>query len=116
MTVPYVPMPSLGLSTYAGPNKQILKQRIENTLKDAATKALKSTFLYDSGEDGNEIADKFGQAMSEAAGNIANAIDGYVRGCIKAQSIQIVPKGTLMSPMGPVTGMLSSIAQDIMIN
>lgn len=116
MNIPYVPISGMGLQMFSMPNKLILKQRIEKTLKDAATQAFKSTYLYDNADDGNEIAEKFGEAMSKAADNIATAIDGYVRGCIKAQSIMIVPKGTLISPMGPVTGMLSTTTKDVVVS
>lgn len=99
----------LGLSSYSGANKTLLKQDIEKALKDAFS----ATFFYDKGDDGDDIANAFAKT---ASGPLSDIIDAYVQNYIKSQMIQIVPKGTLMTVAGLVTGTASTLTSDIIIN
>lgn len=97
---PYVPMPLSSVTAFTSANQQIMKTRIKNALK----KAFKSTYLYDDGEDGDEVAEKF---ASTAAGPITDAVVGFVDGCIKSQLITITVPPTVLSPMGPCSGAIA---------
>ena len=97
-----------GLSSFSSANKSILQQNLENVL----TEAFKATFLFDAGDDGDDIAKSFGKA---AAGPLSDVIDDYVVNYIKSQCIQLIPKGTLMSPTGPISGTASTLTSDIII-
>lgn len=97
---PYVPMPLSSVAAFTSANQQIMKTRIKNALK----KAFKSTYLYDDGEDGDEVAEKF---ANTAADPITDAVVGFVDGCIKAQSITITVPPTVASPMGPCSGAIA---------
>lgn len=96
----YVSMPFASVAAFTSTNQQIMKTRIKNALK----KAFKSTYLYDDGEDGDEVAEKF---ANTAAGPITDAVVGFVDGCIKAQSITINVPPTVTSPAGPCTGAIA---------
>lgn len=98
-----------GLSSFSTASKNILKQNLENILIES----FKATFLFGEGEDGQDIADAFGKT---AAGPLADVIDDYIQNYIKSQVIQLIPKGTLMTPVGPVTGNASTLLSDIVIN
>ena len=106
-TTPYNSIPT-GLDSFTQANSPLLKQNIENILKEA----FKATFLYGAGEDGEDIAKAFAQT---AASPLADTIDDYINKAIKSQMIQIVPK-TLMAGTFPVTGQMSTLLSDIIIN
>ena len=99
----------LGLSSYSGANKTLLKQDIEKALKDAFL----ATFFYGKGDDGDDIAESFAKT---AAGPLSDIIDAYVQNYIKSQMIQLIPKGTLTTAAGPVMGTASTLTSDIIIN
>lgn len=98
-----------GLTSFSSTNKSILKQNLESILTDS----FKATFLFDMGEDGQDIANAFGKT---AAGPLSDVIDDYVQNYIKSQLILLIPKGTLLSPVGPVTGNASTLTSDIIIS
>lgn len=100
----------LGLSSFSGANKTLLEQDLKKVLKDAFL----ATFFYGKGDDGDDIAESFAKT---ASGPLSDIIDAYVQNAIKSQMIQLVPKGTLVTPMGgPVTGTASTLTSDIIIN
>lgn len=98
-----------GLASYSSANKTLLKQDLEKALTDA----FKATFLFDAGEDGEDIAKSFGKS---AAGPLSDIIDEYVQNYIKSQIVQLIPKGTLTTAAGPVMGTASTLTSDILIN
>lgn len=107
--IPTVPVPT-GLISFSVANKEILRQNLENIL----TESFKATFLFGVSEDGEEIAEAFGKT---AAGPLSTVIDNYVQNYIRSQAIQLIPKGTLVTPLGgPVTGTASTLTSDIIIS
>lgn len=106
-SIPNIPTKGLGLSTFSAANKTILEQNIKEALK----KGFEATYLFDIGEDGEEIAQQFADVCGPA---LTTAIDNYIQAAIKSQSIMITP-AALVSPAGPCTGVMSSMT-DIQIN
>ena len=98
----------LGLSSFSEANKTLLRQDLEKALKDAFL----ATFFYGKGDDGDDIAESFAKT---AAGPLSDIIDTYVQNCIRSQMIQIVPKTLVAGPV-PVTGSMSTLTSDIIIN
>lgn len=103
-----IPIPT-GLTSFSVANKSTLKQNLENILIES----FKATFLFGASEDGQDIAEAFGRT---AAGPLSEAIDDYVQNYIRSQVIQLIPKGTLTTITGPVTGTASTLTSDIMIS
>lgn len=101
-----------GLSTFSANNKNILKTNLENILADA----FKATFIYDDpdnpSEDSEDIAKSFAKT---AAGPLSDIIDDYIQNYIKSQLIQLIPQGKLITPVGPLTGIASTLTSDITI-
>ena len=94
------------VSTFSSSNKQILEQNLKAIFKEG----LSATFLFGESDFQDEIAEEFAKVI---APNLASAIDDYIQNMIKSQSIIITPT-SLVSPVGPVTGAMSTIT-DIQI-
>ena len=106
-SIPNTPTKGLGLSAFSAANKTIFEQNVKEALK----KGFEATFMFDVGDDGKEMAQMFADVCGPA---LTNAIDSYIQAAIKSQMIMITPV-TLMSPVGPCTGVMTS-ATDIQIN
>lgn len=107
VNVPNVAVKGLGVNVYSNTNRLILEENIENILKEG----YQSTFMFGEGEYENDMAENFAKTI---AGPLSKAIDSYVKNMIKSQNIIITP-ATLISPVGPVTGVMTS-ATDIKIS
>ena len=105
-----------GLSSFSAANKKILETNLENILINAYRETFKYVgpdgTVHDDYILGDTMAKNFGKG---AAAQLASVIDDYVQQCIKSQMIQIIPK-TLLAGTAPVTGMMSTLTSDIIIN
>ncbi len=105
-SIPTAPMKGLGTDAYSAANSTILKQNVEAALKEG----IQSLFMFGDGEFGDDMANNFAKAIS---GPLCDAIDDYVTNMIKSQNIIITP-AALVSPVGPVTGAMTTMT-DIQI-
>ena len=105
-TIPTVSTKGLGTQAYSAANSTILKQNIEMALKEG----LQSLFMFGDGEFGEDMANNFAKSIAEP---LSKTIDDYVSNMIKSQNIIITP-ATLISPVGPVTGAMTTMT-DIQI-
>lgn len=87
----------------------LVKSKLEMELKSALEEGFKCTFLLDSGDEGDEMANAF---ATKAAKGMATAIDAY----IKSATITALPNtvmGVCPPTGGPLTAGVISIPLDI---
>lgn len=108
----------------------LVKDKLEKSISDALEKAMKeafaATFEIDSSDDKevqsaldkakDKISEKFAEKAKSCAGDIATAIDEYIKSAqiTIGAGTNIIPGVGLVSPAGPVTGAIVTASPTIL--